>query len=121
MSAPTQRTIAWTHFREDPTDLESVYFRWIRPGAPGPATTESAERIFRCHLELAALRPPGMSIVRVYRSDSGLGTAIQIVNDDMPLLVDSVTAALRGLGAEIVEVVHPIFDVVRDRGGLCGG
>jgi glutamate dehydrogenase len=120
MVLSTQRTIARSHFRADTTELESVYFRGARTGPANPPT-ESAERVFRQHLELAVRRAPAAAIVRVYRTESDLGTAIQIVNDDMPLLVDSVTAALRRLGAQAVEVVHPIYDVVRDRDGRLRG
>ncbi|WP_280313025.1 NAD-glutamate dehydrogenase domain-containing protein, partial [Nocardia abscessus] len=113
MVATTQQTISPKRFRDDPTDLEAAYFRWIQPGSSASAITDRAERIFRQHLELAATRAPGSATTRVYRPDdsAGLGAAIQIVNDDMPLLVDSVTAALRRLGATVTEVVHPVFDV----------
>uniref|UniRef100_UPI002455F142 NAD-glutamate dehydrogenase domain-containing protein n=1 Tax=Nocardia wallacei TaxID=480035 RepID=UPI002455F142 len=115
--AATQQTISWKRFRDDPTDLEAIYFRWIQPGAAAPAITGRAELIYRQHLELAAVRRPGKALTRVYRAGDGFGPAIQIVNDDMPLLVDSVTAALRRLGAVVTEVVHPVFDVLRDNHG----
>ncbi|WP_210749773.1 NAD-glutamate dehydrogenase domain-containing protein, partial [Nocardia vermiculata] len=119
MVATTQQTISWKRFRDDPTDLEAVYFRWIQPGAAAPTITGRAEQIFRHHLELASVRQPGKALTRLYRSDdgSGLGPALQIVNDDMLLLVDSLTAALQRLGATVTEVVHPVFDVLRDRRG----
>ncbi|MEV6427531.1 NAD-glutamate dehydrogenase [Nocardia sp. NPDC051463] len=119
MVATTQQTITSGRFRNDPTDLEAAYFRWIQPGASASAITDRAERIFRQHLELAAVRTAGSATTKVYRPDdsSGLGAAVQIVNDDMPLLVDSVTAALRRLGATVTEVIHPVFDVTRDAAG----
>ncbi|MEV2226043.1 NAD-glutamate dehydrogenase [Nocardia vinacea] len=119
MAVPTQQTISFKRFRDDPTDLEAAYFRWIQPGATAPTITDRAQQIFRHHLELAATRLPGVALTRVYRPEdaSGLGPAIQIVNDDMPLLVDTVTTALRRLGATVTEVVHPVFDIVRDRRG----
>ncbi|WP_327146963.1 NAD-glutamate dehydrogenase [Nocardia sp. NBC_01327] len=105
--------------RENPADLEAVYFRWIRPDASASTVTDRAGQIFRHHLELATSRRPGSATTRVYRpgDDSGLGPAIQIVNDDMPLLVDSVSSMLRRLGAVVTEVVHPVFDVLRDNHG----
>ena len=42
---------------------------------------------------------------------------VQIVNDDMPFLVDSVTAALTGLGLEVQLVIHPVLSVQRDGTG----
>lgn len=44
-------------------------------------------------------------------------TVVQIVNDDMAFLVDSVTAALNQLGATIHVVVHPVIRVKRDKSG----
>jgi glutamate dehydrogenase len=44
-------------------------------------------------------------------------TVIEIVNDDMPFLVDSVTAALNGLGLTVHLVIHPILRVRRDAKG----
>ncbi|MEM6903252.1 MAG: NAD-glutamate dehydrogenase, partial [Pseudomonadota bacterium] len=42
---------------------------------------------------------------------------IQIVNADMPFLVDSVTAALQRLGLTLKLVVHPVLRVSRDDAG----
>jgi glutamate dehydrogenase len=44
-------------------------------------------------------------------------TVVEIVNDDMPFLVDSVTAALNHLGATVKLVIHPIVRVRREPGG----
>ena len=42
---------------------------------------------------------------------------IEIINDDMPFLVDSVLAELAERGIEVRLVVHPVFSVVRDAAG----
>ena len=44
-------------------------------------------------------------------------TVVEIVNDDMPFLVDSVTAALNGLGLTVHLVIHPLAKIVRDASG----
>jgi len=44
-------------------------------------------------------------------------TVIEIVNDDMPFLVDSVTMGLNALNLTVHLVIHPIFRVVRDKAG----
>lgn len=44
-------------------------------------------------------------------------TAIDIVNDNMPFLIDSIVPELRELGHEILLIVHPIFAVERDKSG----
>ncbi|MFE4459150.1 NAD-glutamate dehydrogenase [Nocardia tengchongensis] len=117
--ATTQHTLSRKRIHDDPAALESLYFRWITPGTSASLVTERAGRIFRRHLELATTRRAGTPSVRVYRPDDadGLGPAIQIVNDDMPLLVDSVSSMLRRAGVGVSEIVHPVFDVLRDKTG----
>src|SRR5207244_3632464 len=44
-------------------------------------------------------------------------SVLEIVNDDMPFLVDSVLAELAERGVEIRLVVHPVFTVERDADG----
>ncbi|GAB2452756.1 NAD-glutamate dehydrogenase [Nocardia tengchongensis] len=120
MVTTTLQTITWQKLREDPTAFEAIYFRWLPSGAPASEVTARASRIFRHHLDLAASRRPGAASIRVYRlgNISGLGPAIQIVNDDMPLLVDSVSSMLRRFGATVTDIVHPVIDALRDNHGL---
>ncbi|WP_174361665.1 NAD-glutamate dehydrogenase domain-containing protein, partial [Nocardia paucivorans] len=115
----TQGTVSQQRFRNEPSDLEAAYFRWSHSDSSTLTITDRAEHILHYHLELAATRAPGTVSTRVYRANDGcgLGVALQIVNDDMPLLVDSVTSTLNRLGATVSEVVHPVFDVVRDEQG----
>ncbi len=48
-------------------------------------------------------------------------TIVEIVNDDMPFLVDSVVSQLNQLEAEVRLVVHPVLGIARDaRGKLTG-
>ncbi len=102
----------------DPTSLQMAYFRQVRSGAAlsGPGESES---IFRRHLALAATRTAGTASTRVYHPDepNGIGPAVQVVNSDMPLLVESLVSTLRRLGATVTDVIHPIFEVVRDPSG----
>ncbi len=48
-------------------------------------------------------------------------SVIEMVNDDMPFLVDSAAAELARLGVAIHQLVHPVLDVVRDRAGRLTG
>lgn len=45
-------------------------------------------------------------------------TVIELLNDDMPFLVDSLTAELNRMGLTIRETLHPILRVVRDKNGI---
>ncbi|MCC3277731.1 NAD-glutamate dehydrogenase [Arthrobacter sp. zg-Y40] len=70
------------------------------------------------HMELALTRAEGTAAVDVV--DQGDTSVILIVTDDMPFLVDSVTAEVVRRNAAIRLVVHPIFLATRDAvtGGL---
>jgi glutamate dehydrogenase len=75
----------------------------------------------------AARREAGRANVRVYNPDPGRDgwssahTIVEIVNDDMPFLVDSVTTAINDGGREVRLVIHPVLIVARDdAGGLIG-
>jgi glutamate dehydrogenase len=63
--------------------------------------------------------------IRVYNPDleqngwQSTHTAIEIVNDDMPFLVDSVVSALNTMNLPVLMLIHPIVHVVRDeKGGI---
>jgi glutamate dehydrogenase len=75
------------------------------------------------HYNLAQQRKPGESKVRVYNPDfeqhgwQSPHTLIEIVTDDMPFIVDSVTMQLGRLGYGIDLVIHPVMKVRRDADG----
>ena len=75
------------------------------------------------HRQAAAVREPGETIVRVHTptvEENGWSnghTSVEIVTDDMPFLVDSVSASLSAHGRGIHLVIHPQFDVLRDSDG----
>ncbi|MFE3544383.1 NAD-glutamate dehydrogenase [Nocardia sp. NPDC059177] len=98
--------------------LEEAYFRHVDAGDVD-CTITGITQIFRRHLELATERPKGKALVRVHHLDdgAGVGTAVQLVTDDMPLLVESITAALNRAQVGVTEVIHPIFEVIRDAEG----
>ncbi|HTT80121.1 MAG TPA: NAD-glutamate dehydrogenase, partial [Stellaceae bacterium] len=71
----------------------------------------------------AGRRIAGAAAVRVYNPDAATDgwasphTVVEIVNDDMPFLVDSATAAINESGREIRLVIHPVLRVARDAAG----
>jgi glutamate dehydrogenase len=66
------------------------------------------------HLELAAQRLPGQLKLRIATPPDGTHTEIEIVTDDMPFLVDSMTGALTARGIEVFQLVHPQVVVCRE-------
>ncbi len=75
------------------------------------------------HWQFGAQRAPGTAKVRVLSPsvvEDGWGShhsVIEIVNDDMPFLVDSTTVEINHLGLRIHLLVHPLFSVARDATG----
>src|SRR5437868_682811 len=71
----------------------------------------------------AETRKPGEAKVRVYNprfEEVGwhtTHTVLEIVNDDMPFLVDSVTGELNRQGLNVHLVIHPVITVRRDAKG----
>jgi len=75
------------------------------------------------HWQFGATRRPGQPKVRVLNPStaehgwSSRHSVIEIVNDDMPFLVDSTTAEINRQGLTLHLIVHPIYDVERDAEG----
>jgi glutamate dehydrogenase len=75
------------------------------------------------HLEFGRTRRKSQSKLRIYNpveSEHGytsLFTFIEMVNDDMPFLVNSVAAAINRFSLTVHITVHPIIRVCRDSGG----
>ncbi|HEX8154984.1 MAG TPA: NAD-glutamate dehydrogenase, partial [Thermoanaerobaculia bacterium] len=73
--------------------------------------------------EFGAERTPGEPKVRIFNPNveaNGWGlehTVIEIINDDMPFLVDSVSAEINRRERKIHLLLHPIIRVRRDAGG----
>ena len=74
-------------------------------------------------LSLAETREPGSPRIRVFDPDPESDgfrsphTIVEIINDDMPFLVDSITAKLAEEAAQVHLVIHPILDVTRESDG----
>ena len=94
--------------------------------APEDVLSYSIDNLYGAALALwkfAARRKPRSCKVRAYNPRleehgwTSSHTIIEIVNDDMPFLVDSVTAALGELALTVHLTVHPVFLVARDAKG----
>ena len=94
--------------------------------APEDVLKRDAETLFGAAAALArfiAERPPGVAKLRVYQpryEDSGWDCehgVIEIVNDDMPFLVDSLSAALQKRDIGIHLLLHPVLQVRRQGDG----
>jgi len=104
--------------------------RFVRLYYAGAANTDLLERdpltLYASaldHFRLARDRTPGQHRLRVYNPDlerdgwHSTHTVVTVVTDDMPFLVDSMTAAFARRGLAIHLLVHPILMVERDPSG----
>ena len=74
----------------------------------------------------AGRRRPGQAKIRVYNPDLAADgwasphTIVEIANDDMAFLVDSVTGAINAGGRVVHLVIHPVLGVARGADGRLG-
>ena len=75
------------------------------------------------HLEFARVRKSGKALLRIFNPDEhkhgyqSAYTIIEMVNDNMPFLVDSMSAAINRQDLAIHMTVHPVLRVHRDSRG----
>ena len=108
-------------------DLEALirgYYRHV----PAEDLLDRSERDLGAtvlhHLDLAGNRPQGTANVRLFTPTQdtdgwtcGGRTVVEVVTDDMPFLVDSVSMALDAAGHNVHQVMHPQFVVRRSLDG----
>jgi glutamate dehydrogenase len=102
------------------------YYHWVPPDDLADRNADDLYGAALAHWRLALDRAPGEAKVRVYNPDperdgwSSPHTVVEVVSDDMPFLVDSITMALGREGYGIDLVIHPVLHVRRDdKGHLC--
>ena len=101
----------------------ALYFAHLAPDDAKEREPDDLEGAAKAHLRLADVREPGEPVVRVYTPTfdqdgyDSTHTIVDIVTDDMPFLVDSVSMELTRHGLGIHLVVHPIIGVQRDKSG----
>ena len=108
-------------------DLRAVLQAFYRHVAPEDLLERDATDLYgavMAQLRLAAERPQGTASVRVFTPSvsvngwsAGGHTVVEVVTDDMPFLVDSVSMALAEEQHDIHLVIHPQYVVRRDLGG----
>jgi glutamate dehydrogenase len=112
---------AATGHPEQVRDLLNLYYQHV---APDDLVQRSAVDVYGAalsHHKLAAQRPQGTASVHVFTPSvdehewSADGhTVVEVVTDDMPFLVDTVTMALTNQERAIHVVIHPQIVVRRD-------
>ncbi|HYZ28264.1 MAG TPA: NAD-glutamate dehydrogenase [Thermoleophilaceae bacterium] len=99
------------------------YYRWVAPEDLAGKSGIDLYGAALSHLNFGRERKPGESKVRVFNPQFEIDgwqsphTALQIVTDDMPFLIDSVSMALSRRGFGIHSIIHPVIAVRRDANG----
>jgi glutamate dehydrogenase len=113
--APEQRAMIESFGRE--------YFRRVDAEDLLARTPEDLLGALLSLLQFGAKRQAGQTLARVLSpsvADNGWAsrhTVIDIVNDDMPFLVDTTTIEINRQGLTLHLIVHPIYGVERDADG----
>src|SRR6185369_11002536 len=99
------------------------FFRQLDADDLAERTPEDLLGAMLSHLQLGETREPGRPKLRIFNPTPGEDgwwsrhSVIQIVNDDMPFLVDSTSLEINRLGLTLHLIVHPIYAVERDAEG----
>ncbi|HEX4732951.1 MAG TPA: NAD-glutamate dehydrogenase [Thermoleophilaceae bacterium] len=99
------------------------YYRWVPPEDLEGKSGLDLYGAALSHLNFARERTPGQSKVRVFNPQFEIEgwqtthTALQIVTDNMPFLIDSVSIELSRHGFGIHSIIHPVIAVRRDANG----
>src|SRR5688572_4427511 len=102
--------------------FESLYYADVDPEELAARTPRDLAGAAAAHLEFARKFTPGQPRIRAYNPTPeqhgwhSTHTVIEIVNDDMPFLVDSVTMEVNRQGLTLHLVVHPVLRALRNHG-----
>src|SRR5215210_4111270 len=98
-------------------------YRWVAPEDVADREALDLYGLALGHFNFARDRPPGAPKVRVYNPRfeehgwQSTHTAVEIVTDDMPFLIDSVSMELNRRGFGVHLIIHPVLGVRRDASG----
>jgi len=99
------------------------YYRWVSPEDLAERTAIDLYGAALAHLNRARTRKPGAPTLHVYNPQfdqhgwQSTHTAVEIVTDDMPFLIDSVTMELNRRDFGVHLMIHPVMNVRRDEAG----
>ena len=104
--------------------LLMAYYRHVAPEDVVDRSEVDLYGALASHYKLAETRPQGRASVRVFTPNVSANgwsanghTVVEVITDDMPFLVDSITMELGNQQRNVHVVVHPQFEVERDIAG----
>ncbi len=101
--------------------MASAFSQSALPGENEGFDAKASEEAARFTLELANQRQPGVAAVALdsFTDPTGrLAMRIAMNNDDMPFLVDSISAAVASYGINVKRLIHPVLSTVRNASGV---
>ena len=99
------------------------YYRWVAPEDVAERRDLDLYGAALAHFDLARKREPGSTKLRVYNPEFEIHgwesphTAVEVVTDDMPFLIDSLGMELNRRGFGVFVIIHPVIQVRRDAEG----
>ncbi|HSW06874.1 NAD-glutamate dehydrogenase [Aquabacterium sp.] len=132
-SEPLDKVIALVASRLPPEQRETIaaftrqYFGQVDPEDIAEQEVGDLYGAALSHWQFARRREAGQAKLRVFNPSiaehgwQSTHTIVEIVNDDMPFLVDSVTMEVNRHGLTLHLIIHPLLNVQRDAGGLLQG
>ena len=99
------------------------YYRWVAPEDVAERRDLDLYGAALAHFDLARKREPGSTKLRVYNPEFEIHgwesphTAVEVVTDDMPFLIDSLGMELNRQGFGVFVIIHPVIQVRRDAEG----
>ncbi|MBE2211357.1 MAG: NAD-glutamate dehydrogenase [Xanthomonadaceae bacterium] len=104
-------------------EFAATLFERLSPGEIAMHSPKHWAAVAKDTLAFAETRKPGRALIRVFNPDvrkngwDSPRSVLQVVNDDMPFLVDSVSNALVEKGIGVHALIHPVIAVTRDKAG----
>ncbi|WP_041718088.1 NAD-glutamate dehydrogenase [Alkalilimnicola ehrlichii MLHE-1] len=112
--------------RERADDVAAFLRLYYEDASPEDLTQRNPADLYGAaifHWQLAQKRRPGIPLIQVYNPSperhgwESTHTIAQVVTDDMPFLVDSLSLAMNRLGLTLHLVIHPVMEATRDGNG----
>ncbi|HVE88874.1 MAG TPA: NAD-glutamate dehydrogenase [Burkholderiaceae bacterium] len=106
------------------TTFARGYFERVDPEDIAARQVEDLYGALLSHWQFARKRESGSAKVRVFNPGAGehgwasRHTVVEVLNDDMPFLVDSASMEINRQALTLHLIVHPIFAVERDKNGV---
>ena len=101
--------------------MASAFFESALPGENEGFDAKACEEAARFTLALAHSRKsgnPAVALDSFTDAQGRLAMRIAMNNDDMPFLVDSISAAVASKGISVKRLIHPVLSTVRDSAGV---